>query len=365
MDSGHYFIHPDHSQASTLDAQTYTDPLSLTLEQDRVFKQTWQFAASLEHLRQPGNFLAVEVAGIPIVLTRDGDGQLHAFYNICRHRAGVVARGFGNRRSLQCAYHGWLYSLDGQLKNAPEIEGTADFQADDFGLLPIRVDTWGPLVFVNLSGDAPPLLEVLGKIPEETAPFQFGPMRMIKRVDYPVASNWKTYVDNYLEGYHVPIAHPGLYKEIDYAQYRVDTFRYYSSQYAPIRPVRAEDASGRVYTQLTGDDKALYYWLFPNFMINIYMGLLQINIVLPVSVDQTIVRFEWYFADDASPQSWDKLNDAIEFSDEIQREDAQLCADVHRNMKTGIYRQGRFNARRENGVHHFQRLLSEFIGRGA
>ncbi len=354
-------INPDLSRAATLPASCYTDPAMLALEHKNVFARSWQCAASLDQLRHPGNFLAVDVLGTPVVLTRDTAGKLNAFYNICRHRAGVVARGFGNRKSLQCAYHGWLYGLDGSLKNAPEMEGTLDFMPADFGLIPIKVDTWGPFVFVNLSSDAPPLLEVLGKIPQETAKFDFSRMRVVKHIDYPVESNWKVYVDNYLEGYHVPIAHPGLFREIDYAQYRVDTHRYYSSQYAPIRPVRTEDANGRVYAQLSGDDQALYYWIFPNFMLNIYMGMLQTNVVIPDGADRCIVRFEWYFSDDAPPESWDKLNDAIEFSDEIQREDAQLCADVQRNLKVGVYTRGRFNAKRENGVHHFQSLLSEHL----
>jgi len=359
----HFSINPDVARAATLPANLYTDPAMLGMEQDKLFRGTWQYAASLDTLRHPGNFAAVDVMGTPLVLTRDLNGELRAFYNVCRHRAGTVAKGFGNRKTLQCQYHGWLYGLDGKLKNAPEIEGTEDFNPADFCLVPVRVESWGPFAFVNMDGQAPPLLEVLGKIPQETAKFDFSHMRSVKRHDYFVESNWKVYVDNYLEGYHVPIAHPGLFREIDYAQYRVDTFRYYSSQYAPIRPARAKDASGRVYMQMTGDDQALYYWLFPNFMLNIYMGMLQINIVVPMGHDRTKVIFEWFFADDASAQSWDKLSESIEFSDEIQREDAEICANVWRNLQTGVYSSGRFVAQRENGVHHFHTLYEEFLKR--
>lgn len=357
-----FVFEPNLAHAATIPAHWYTDPARLTTERAQVFRRTWQYAVTLDQLRLPGNYCAVEVNGIPVVVTRDAQGELRAFYNVCRHRAGVVARGCGNRKSLQCQYHGWVYGLDGGLKNAPEIEGTEDFDKARFGLLPLRVDTWGGFVFVNMSGDAPPLLEYLGRIPDETQAFDFARWRRVERRDYVVNANWKVYVDNYLEGYHVPIAHPGLYRELDYQNYRVETFRYYSAQHAPIRPVRAEDAAGRVYTQLRGDDQAFYYWIFPNFMLNLYLGTLQINNIVPLGHDKTLTVFEWYHQDSSTPETWNILQDSIAFSDEIQQEDIQLCEDVWRNLQTGVYTQGRYCAKRENGVHHFHGLLAEFLG---
>jgi choline monooxygenase len=352
---------PNLATAKTLPASHYTDPAMLAQEQRRIFRRSWQYAASLDQLRLPGNYVAVDVAGVPVVLTRDTNGVLRAFYNICRHRAGIVAKGSGNRKSLQCLYHGWLYGLDGSLKTTPEFEGVQNFEKCDYGLMPIRVETWGPFAFVSMDSDAPPLLEVLGDILKETAEFDFSHMRKTRRHDYYVNANWKIYIDNYLEGYHVPVAHPGLYRELDYEHYRIDTHRYYSSQYAPIRPVKTEDALGRRYTALQGDAKALYYWLFPNFMLNIYMGMLQTNVVVPLSHDKTLVVFEWYFDDPGTAGTWNSLNDSIEFSDEIQQEDAEICEYVWRNMQTGLYDQGRYCVKRENGVHHFHGLVNEFM----
>jgi choline monooxygenase len=361
MTSDNFQFDPDLARAETIPAGWYTDPARLQLEHRRIFCRTWQYAAPLEQLRFPGNYVACDVAGVPVVLTRDPEGALHAFYNVCRHRAGIVAKGAGNRKTLQCLYHGWLYGLDGCLRTTPEFEGVEDFDRQEFGLVPIRVETWGPFAFVNMDAAAPPLLEVLGNIPAETARFDFGAMRKVERRDYYVNCNWKVYVDNYLEGYHVPVAHPGLYRELDYAQYRVDTYRYYSSQYAPIRPIRGEDSAGRVYTALQGDDQAFYYWIFPNFMLNIYLGMLQINIIVPLGHDRTLTIFEWYFADPGTPETWNNLQDSMAFSDEIQQEDIELCEDVWRNLQTGIYDRGRYCVKRENGVHHFHQLLWEHL----
>jgi len=356
-----FSFNPNLASASTIPASWYRDPARLDLEKQKVFRRTWQYAASLDQLRFPGNYVAVDVVGVPVVLTRDTNGELHAFYNVCRHRAGIVAKGAGNRKTLQCLYHGWLYGLDGCLRTTPEFEQVDNFRKEDFGLYPIRVETWGPFAFVNMDPDAPSLLETLGNIPEETQKFNFSGMRRVERRDYYVNANWKVYIDNYLEGYHVPVAHPGLYRELDYQQYRVDTFRYYSSQYAPIRPVRTEDAAGRVYTALQGDDKALYYWIFPNFMLNIYLGMLQINIIVPLSHDRTLTIFEWFFADPGTPETWDNLQSSMAFSDQIQVEDVEICEYVWRNLQTGIYDQGRYSVKRENGVHHFHQLLAEFL----
>lgn len=356
-----FIFEPNLARASTIPAAWYTDPARLKLEQQQIFRCTWQYAASLEQLRFPGNYIAVDVAGLPVVLTRDMDGELHAFYNVCRHRAGIVAKGAGNRKTLQCLYHGWLYALDGTLRTTPEFEGVENFDKQAFGLVPLRVEAWGPLVFVNMDSNAPSLLSTLGNIPAETQQFNFDGMRRVERRDYYINANWKVYIDNYLEGYHVPVAHPGLYRELDYQNYRVDTYRNYSSQYAPIRPIRTEDAAGRVYTAMQGDERAFYYWIYPNFMLNIYLGMLQINVIVPLSHDRTLTIFEWFYSDPGTPATWDNLQSSIEFSDEIQKEDIEICEYVWRNLQTGIYTQGRYSAKRENGVHHFHQLLAESL----
>lgn len=358
-----YSFEPDLNRARTLPADWYTQPDALPLDRERVFARTWQFACALNRLRTPGSFASVEVCGWPIVLTRDTQGVLRAFHNVCRHRAGVVARGDGCRKTLQCEYHGWLYGLDGTLKHTPEFngfDGAIDFDHKQFGLVPIRVETWADFAFVNIQGDAPSLKEYLGAIPDETADLNLTELHLIEKIDYFINANWKVYIDNYLEGYHVPVAHPGLYREIDYQEYRVDTFRYYSSQYAPIRAASGSE-SDRVYASVADQGQALYYWIFPNFMLNIYPGILQLNVIIPLSYDRTLTVFEWYAAD---PRARASLDASIAFSEQVQQEDIRLCEDVWKNLQAGVYTQGRYCPRRENGVHHFHGLLTEFLTRG-
>jgi choline monooxygenase len=181
---------------------------------------------------------------------------------------------------------------------------------------------------------------------------------------YEVACNWKAYVDNYLEGYHIPLVHPGLHRELDYGAYRVETARYHSRQHAPLRPVAGE-AAGRKYVPTEADADAEYYWLFPNVTLNLYQGLLQTNAIEPLGVDRTAVLFDWYAAeppaDPTADATWQTL---VAFSDEIQAEDAEICAAVQRNLRSRAYDRGRYAPARENGVHHFHGLLCEFVSRG-
>ena len=356
----HFSFSPDIATAATIPSRLYNDPVYLELEQERIFGRTWQLVGRTDQLGETGSYAVVEVSGESVVIVRDG-ADLRAYHNICLHRAGPVASGCGKRQTLQCRYHGWTYNLKGDLIRAPEMEGSAGFRPEELRLLPVQVTAWGPLVFCNLDLKAPPLAHFLEDIPARAAKFQAEQMRWVLRKEWTLACNWKVYVDNYLEGYHLPVVHPGLHKEIDYDQYRVEPHRYYSLQHAPLRPVQGS-GEGRMYVPSGPGDDAQYYWLFPNTMLNVYQGQMQTNVVLPLGHDRTTVIFEWYSVTPpavvaADPQ-WTKI---IAFSDEIQGEDIAICEAVQRNLRSRVYERGRYSVKRENGVHHFHALLHEFL----
>src|SRR4051812_23128490 len=263
---------PNIERASTIPARLYNDPVYLELEQERVFAHTWQLVGRTDQVAEHGQYFTADVGPNAIVVLRDGD-RLRGYYNVCLHRAGPVASGCGKRNTLQCRYHGWTYSLDGTLMRAPEMEGVQHFNPAEMHLVPVQVATWGPLVFANLDGKAPPLTDVLEDIPQRVAPFHCEAMQFVTSKSWEIACNWKIYVDNYLEGYHLPVVHPGLHKELDYDQYRVEPHRYFSFQHAPLRAVHGGNAERRRYDPSKTDvPEALYVWLFPNMMLNIYLG---------------------------------------------------------------------------------------------
>lgn len=365
LDFNDYQPTDDLAYAETLPARWYTDPRFLELEKNRIFYKTWQPVGRVEQVLRPGDFFTCEVVGQPLVVTRGLDEQLRAFYNVCPHRAGPVALGQGNRKSLQCKYHGWTYNLEGRLMNAPEFEGVMDWNKDAVCLKPIQVEAWGPWVFVNLDPEAAPLVDLYGAIGDEilSKGFNISQMSLIERRDYIIDCNWKVYVDNYLEGYHLPIAHPGLFRELDYDQYEVETFRHYSKQYAPIRPVRDGEVRDRRYVRTDAEAEALYYWVFPNVMLNVYLDNTSINIILPLGPDKTLTIFEWYFQQPGTGEGWASMQEIIAFSDQIQQEDIEICHNVQKGLASNAYHKGRFSVKRENGVHHFQSLIHEYLTR--
>jgi choline monooxygenase len=353
-----FSFNADIRHAQTIPSRLYTDPVFLALEEEKVFGRTWQLVGRLAEVTDAGQFLTAQIGEEAIVIVRDGD-QLRGFHNICLHRAGPVAEGCGKRKTLQCRYHGWTYRLDGSLHRAPEMEGTAGFDPEAMRLMPVQVATWGPLVFANLDLKAPPLAHYMEGIAERTACFRPEAMQYVMRKSWTVQCNWKVYVDNYLEGYHLPVVHPGLHKELDYDAYRVEPHRYWSLQHAPLR--QGHEPGRKYVAQGEGDD-AQYYWLFPNVMLNIYQGQMQTNVVLPRGHRECEVIFEWYAehppADTAADATWSRL---VAFSDEIQAEDISICERVQQNLRSRSYDRGRYSAARENGVHHFHGLLHEFL----
>jgi len=347
-----YTFEPRLPYAATLPSSFYLDPAVLDAELRNVFGKTWQLVGRSEQVAEHGGYFTANVAGEPLLVVRGSDGVLRAMSNVCRHRAGPVASGEGKRPVLQCRYHGWTYALDGRLLNTPEFDGVQCFDRQSIALPQFRVEEWNGLVFVTLDRDAPPLREFLGDLAEHLDTRDTAGYRLAARKDWFVDCNWKVYVDNYLEGYHIPIVHPSLFREIDYPNYRTETRRNYSIQHAPLRKPE------RIRTTEAGD-QAEYFWIYPNLMLNVYPDNFSTNLIVPVGPARTLTVFEWYFRNPDAPDVQQRLNETIAFSDEIQLEDIDICEAVQRGLRSSTYDRGRYSPQRENGVHHFHGLYAD------
>ncbi|HEY3170759.1 MAG TPA: SRPBCC family protein, partial [Thermoanaerobaculia bacterium] len=237
-----------------------------------------------------------------------------------------------------------------------------EFGKESVHLPEFRIETWLGLVFVNLDDGAISLIESLEDLPAELDARGMSHMRLAARKDWVVECNWKVYVDNYLEGYHIPIVHPGLMKELDYARYETETRRSYSLQRSPIK--KRDDSKLRRDPRYDDGD-ALYYWIYPNLMLNVYPDNYSTNLIVPLSLDRTLTIFEWFLRDPDRPEVRDTIRQTIEFSDEIQREDIAICEAVQKGLGSQTYETGRFSVRRESGVHHFHRLYAADVGGGS
>ena len=346
--------------ASTLPSSYYAAPELVEIEKHRIFWRTWQIVGRSEQVCNSGDYITAELLGEPLLIVRGADGVLRGFYNVCRHRAGPPAEGCGSRKVFRCGYHGWTYSLDGRLVNAPEMEGTKNFCAEELRLRAVQVGEWEGQVFVNLDAEARPLMDALRELPAQAGKFGLGKMKLCGRREYRMQCNWKVYIDNYLEGYHLPSVHPSLNRELDYSSYVTALFEKHSLQSSPIRGPENEATVERRYKQAEGDLSAEYYWIFPNWMLNCYPDNVSLNIVLPTGPETCVAIFEWYFP--AGEET--AIEETMRFSDEIQLEDGHICEVVHRNLKSQSYDTGRYSAKQEKGVHHFHLLYSEAIHAG-
>ena len=349
-------------KAWTIPSPWYFDQRIADLELAGVFAGTWQVVGRADQVRDKGQFFTAEIGHEPLVIARGEDGLLRTFYNVCRHHAAaVVTEAAGCARQFRCPYHGWTYANDGALKGMVEFEGVRDFDRAKNGLVPVKVDTWENFVFVNLDGQAEPLRDFLEKVPELVAPLRLTEkLKFFDRRVYTLNCNWKVYVDNYLDGgYHVPHAHKSLSSVIEYTGYTIENFQRACLQSSPL----SSDASSEAGVAATRQGRAFYLWIYPNFMINAYEGVMDTNLVLPLAVDKCAVVFDYYFAD-TSENAAAHNRESILVSEKVQDEDMAICDSVQRGLASRAYVAGRLSVRREAGEHLFHRLLHADLTKG-
>jgi choline monooxygenase len=350
-------------RASTIPSDWYLSSAVGELERRTVFGRSWQMLGRTDQVRAAGQYIGgVLPSGEPVVVVRGGDGILRGFFNVCRHHAAAVVTDCeGSAQTLRCPYHGWTYSLEGELKGTPDFAGVCDFDRAANGLVPMDVATWEKWVFVKAESHAPSLDEFLGQdLINGLKSLGLDTLFWLERRHYSLDCNWKVFVDNYLDGgYHVPYLHKGLDSVLEYSQYTVEPGRRSCLQSSPIASKGADEKVGAVRE----GDRAYYYWIYPNFMINCYGTSMDTNLVIPHGVDKTEVIFDFFFADvSEGARAYNRAS--IQVSEQIQDEDVSICTSVQRGLASGVYTAGRLSVRREAGEHLFHRLLSADLKAG-
>jgi choline monooxygenase len=328
-----------------LSVDLYQGEAALKAERQSILRSTWQFLGHASMLPEPGDYLADVVGGAPVVAVRKADGGLAAFHNVCRHRAGaLVADGQGNcGEAFTCRYHGWRYALDGRLRAATDFGAAAGFDARQFGLFPVRLETWRGLVFVNLDPDAAPLARLIAPLEARWACDLSG-FPLTERRSHRIACNWKAYVENYLEGYHLPMVHPEFDEDVVVADYWCEIEGEAVFSGAPAR-----DAS--IYGGLWG-------WLWPNLGINVYRHGYMMERMTAVGPQETRLDYFYFF----DPARKAELAAMLEVSDRVTLQDVQVCEEVQRNLLAGIYQGGVLSPKHEQGVAWFQARIAQAHG---
>ena len=346
--------------ARTLPWPWYSHPDVLRREQEAIFRRSWQYVGRADEVRRPGDYFAAFAGDVPVAVVRDRDGRLNAFVNVCRHRGAEVVKGAGNRSTLQCPYHAWTYGLDGSLQAAPRSEREPDFDHDQLSLLPVQVAAWGPLLFVNPELDAPPLHEVLGRLPQilEESGIDLHALAFRKRVAYELEANWKLVIENYLECYHCPVAHPGFSAlvDVDPDAYTLEASEWFSSQYCTVRPSRKAPAMPGAYDGRGEVERGQFHFLWPNVRLNVFPGPVNLAVgpALPAGSERTRGFFDYFFGADVPDEVAREL---IAFDDQVGREDRELVESVQRGVRSGTIEHGRLLTSSEHLIHHFQELV--------
>ena len=356
-----FVIDPDIRVAGTLPGRVYADPEIFRLQRDRIFARTWQYAGHDELVGVAGQVfpftLLPGALDEPLVLTRDADDAVHCVSNVCTHRGTLVVEGAGHLQQLRCRYHGRRFALDGRFHSMPEFEGTANFPSKADDLPAVSIARLERFLMVALA-PAMPFDDVAAPLRARLAGLPFAELvyDAVAARDYLVEANWALYVDNYLEGFHIPYVHSSLASTLDYGGYAVELERYAVLQLGIAKPGERAFSLPADHRDAGQAVAAYYFWLFPTTMFNVYPWGISVNVVTPLAVDRTRVSFLAFV--------WDQNvrgEGAGSGLDRVEREDEAIVEEVQRGVRSRLYDRGRYSPTREAGVHHFHRLLAEFL----
>jgi Rieske 2Fe-2S family protein len=356
----------------TLPAWAYRSPEFHAAERREIFCKQWLLVGHASQLREPGDYVSMTIAGEPVAVVRDGDGGLHAFSNVCRHRAARVLDGAGNcGKAMRCPYHGWTYGLDGSLLAVPEKTGFPGFDKDENGLWPLRCGVLAGFVFVSLSPDPPPIDEHFGALQEWLAPYRTERLVCYDTGTAVLPINWKNSIDNYLEGYHIPVGHPGLLRLLDYKRYLVEASpATVSIARSPMRDKASKNWQERLYQRLVRPmpglrsperDEWNFVYAYPGMTFNLYPDQIDFWVNYPLDERRTWTQWTTFGPPETAGRRdrlVRRLNNRINTL--VQHEDNDLTGRVQEGLGSSLYRAGILGAR-ENGVKHFHDLVRASI----
>jgi choline monooxygenase len=353
-----YEIHPEIELAETMPSSFYRSTEVFESLSEKVFAKSWQFVGAKELVAEEGMIypFTLEGTGEPMLLSNSG-GEVKCLSNVCTHRGNILCDQPAKARNITCAYHGRRFNLDGKFQHMPQFKAAKGFPRPEDNLHEFPLQQWGPWLFASL-GNAYDFSDVLEAMQNKVG---FMPLEEFKLFadrgkDYHINAHWALYCDNYLEGFHIPFVHAGLNEALDYGNYETVLFKHANLQigYAEGEENTFDFPEG--HEDYGKSIAAYYFWVFPNMMFNFYPWGLSVNVVKPISKDETKVSFISYVYDES------KLDlGAGAGLDKVEQEDEEVVEGVHRGMKSRVYNTGRYSPEMEKGVHHFHRLLVEFL----
>lgn len=338
--------------AQTLPQRYFVAPDLFAAERERIFAREWICVGHQSRLPKPGNYFVQEVAGESLIIVRDKQGDIHGFYNVCRHRGTrICEEAEGSCSVLQCPYHAWTYALDGRLLGAPSMEAVPGFTPADFSLHRVSLELWEGLIFVSLA-DAPlPLAEFFAPLAGKFSHWNLSTLRSARRITYDVAANWKLIFENYSECYHCSLVHPALSRlsPADSAENDLVEGPFLGG-FMAIAKGESLTMSGKACAIPVGDiadsdhARVFYYSIFPNLLLSLHPDYVMTHLIWPLSPGRSLIHCDWFFHPAAAGANYNP-EDAIAFWDMTNRQDWHVCELSQRGISSRAYEPGPYSPR--------------------
>jgi len=348
--------------AKTLAQQYFVSPEVFAEEQDRIFSKQWVLVGHQNQLAEPGDYFVAEVASESLIIVRDKGGEVHGFYNVCRHRGTRLREDRnGHLSAIQCPYHAWTYGLDGRLLGAPHMDQVPGFDKADYSLHAVNLALWEGFIFVSLAESPTPLEEWFAPLAGKFSHWNLPKLRSARRIEYDVRANWKLIFENYSECYHCPGVHPALSKLTPYdaAENDLATGPFLGG-FMPITKGNSLTMSGSACALAVGDINAedfhrvFYYSIFPNMLLSMHPDYVMVHQLWPQSPERTRILCDWFFHPDAAsvertgigdPGYRYNPDDAIEFWDMTNKQDWHVCELSQQGIASRSYQPGPYSPR--------------------
>src|SRR6478672_2556545 len=336
--------------ATTPPQKYFVSPDIFEQEQARVFSTQWLLVGHQNQIAKPGEFLVNEVAGESLIVIRDKNGEIHGFFNVCRHRGTrLIEDGSGHAPAIQCPYHAWTYGLDGRLIGAPHMDEVPGFDKADYSLRGVNLALWEGFIFINLDENAMPLEEWFAPLNGKFSKWNMAFLQSAKRIEYDVRANWKLMFENYSECYHCPGVHPQLQKVSPYDSTENDLREGpFLGGFMKINPGKSLTMSGNACAAFVGKienlQQVFYYSIFPNMLLSLHPEYVMVHQLWPMSPERTLIVCDWFFHPDAFNRPDFKPQDAIEFWDMTNKQDWHVCELSQQGISSRAYVPGPYSA---------------------
>lgn len=342
-----------HAGATTLPQRYFVSPEIFEEEQEKIFSTQWILAGHQGQIAEAGDYFTADVAGESLIVARDKHGQIHGFFNVCRHRGSrLIENRNGQSQGIQCPYHAWTYALDGRLLGAPQMDDVPGFEKADYSLHAVNLALWEGFIFVTLMDSSASLKQWFAPLAGKFSRWNLSALQSAKRIEYEVRANWKLIFQNYSECYHCAGVHPELSKISPHDSAENDlTEGPFLGGFMRINKNKSLTMSGNTCSLPVGDfdDEdfrlVFYYSIFPNTLLSLHPDYVMVHQFRPESPDRTLILCDWFFHPGAFNRESFKPDDAIEFWDMVNKQDWHVCELSQQGISSRAYQPGPYSAR--------------------